>query len=133
VSDDLTVLFANEAFYVAFAECDLKAMDRVWSERTRVTCIHPGWPVLNDREQVMKSWQAILANPASPKIVCHRPMVRLLGDTAYVICYEAIGGGTLVATNIFTRENGAWRMVHHQAGTAPPLTGSGEQTPHRLQ
>ncbi len=35
---------------------------------------------------------------------------------------EAVGGGYLVATNIFIREAGAWKMVHHQAGPTPPPT-----------
>ncbi len=35
---------------------------------------------------------------------------------AIVVCYETVGQFTLVATNVFVREEGAWRMVHHQSG-----------------
>jgi hypothetical protein len=35
-----------------------------------------------------------------------------------VTCVETVAGTALAATNIFTNENGAWRMVHHQAGHA---------------
>ncbi len=39
-----------------------------------------------------------------------------------MICYEVLGPNVLVATNVFLREDGAWRMVHHHAGpcAAPP-------------
>jgi hypothetical protein len=73
---------------------------------------------------VISSWRGILENPTSPKIRCVDPRVHLLGDTAYVICFEVFGGSKLVATNVFAREEGSWRMVHHQAG---PVAGAEEQ------
>lgn len=39
----------------------------------------------------------------------------LAGDVAFVTCHEVFDGGRLAATNVFVREDGAWRMVHHQA------------------
>jgi hypothetical protein len=39
-----------------------------------------------------------------------------MGDSAYVVCGEAIDGAELVATNFFVREDGAWKLVHHHAG-----------------
>ena len=44
------VLFTNEAFYRAFADRDLAAMDGLWSRHGSVTCIHPGW---RDRKSVV--------------------------------------------------------------------------------
>lgn len=120
MSDFAPILFANDAFYVAFAGRDLDAMDEVWSRRASVTCIHPGASPLQGRERVIQSWQAILSNPASPDIICHSPIAQLLGDVAYVLCWEQIQQAFLVATNIFVREDGRWRMVHHQASPAPP-------------
>jgi len=32
-----------------------------------------------------------------------------------VICEEELQAGHLIATNIFVKEDGGWRMVHHQA------------------
>ena len=72
MSDHVSVLFANDAFYAAFAGRDLEAMDELWSRRPNVTCIHPGWSPLIDRDSVMQSWRAILSNPASPAIVWGR-------------------------------------------------------------
>jgi hypothetical protein len=33
-----------------------------------------------------------------------------------VVCEEELDGGTLIASNLFVREDGSWRLVHHQAG-----------------
>ena len=120
MSEQAAVLFANEAFYVAFAVCDFPAMDGLWSRRPSVTCIHPGWSALSGRDPVMESWRSILANPNAPRIGCRNAVAHVLGDSAYVVCYEAIDGSFLVATNVFVREDGGWKMVHHQAGATPP-------------
>ena len=114
------VLFANEAFYRAFADGGLAAMDAVWATDAPVACIHPGWNVLKGREAVMASWRAILENPNRPDISSVGGAANVLGDTAFVTCYESVGEGYLVATNIFIREAGAWKMAHHQAGPTPP-------------
>ena len=50
----------------------------------------------------------------------------MLGDTAFVVCYEVLSSGTLVATNIFQRENGQWKVVHHQAGPTTLVIDLGE-------
>ncbi len=110
------VLFANDAFYSAFAERDMAAMEALWSTEAPVAVIHPGWQALTGRDEVMESWQAILEGPNPPEITCHGASAHVCGDLAYVLCYEQVGGGFLVATNLFVREGGAWRMIHHQAG-----------------
>jgi hypothetical protein len=86
-----------------------------------VACIHPGWSALRDRARVLASWRGILGNSDAPRIRFSEASVHLLGEVAFVICYEHVGGGRLLATNIFAREDGAFRMVHHQAG---PASGS---------
>jgi ketosteroid isomerase-like protein len=120
MSDPLPVLFANEAFYVAFAARDAEAMDAVWSRRDTVTCTHPSATPLVGRDRVMRSGQAILTNPASPAIACRNPIPHVFGDVAYVLCWEQIQQSFLAATNVFVREDGRWRMVHHHAAATPP-------------
>lgn len=122
-ADETAVLAANDAFYRAFAARDLTALDRVWARRSAVACIHPGWQALRGREAVMTSWKEILDNPGAPAIACLHPSAYVLGDVAFVICNERIPGAELVATNVFTREDGEWRLVHHHAGgVAHPST-----------
>jgi len=109
-------LAANEAFYAAFAARDLGAMDALWSRRGGVTCIHPGWNALVGREDVMASWEAILGNPAQPRVVSGGARVELAGDAAIVSCRELVAGSPLIATNVFVREDERWRLLHHHAG-----------------
>jgi hypothetical protein len=127
------VLFSNDAFYLAFANQDFEAMRSVWAARTPVTCIHPGWDVLSDRDDVIDSWRQILGNPTATNIICKSPMVRVLGPTAYVICHEVLDQGNLIATNVFVQEDGLWKMVHHQAGAAPPPEVSEEDPQNTMQ
>ena len=116
MTDSDGVLAANLDFYRAFTGRDLAAMERLWARRAAVACIHPGWPALADREAVMDSWRSILGNPDAPRVACYDERVLLYGDTALVVCEEELAGGTLVASNFFVREDGAWKIAHHQAG-----------------
>jgi len=109
------VLFANEAFYRAFAERDIAAMEQVWAQAAPVACIHPGWSPVVGRERVLASWRAILGGPGAPPITCVDAAAHVLGDAAFVICIERIPAVELVATNCFVREDDTWRMVHHHA------------------
>ena len=134
---EAAVLFANESFYDAFRDRDLETMELLWAQRHPVACLHPGWPVLSTRESIMDSWQGIFASPAAPKIACYGAEVFILDAAAFVVCYEAMAGNTvLVATNIFVREDGQWRMVHHQAGPChepPPPPEEAQSGPSGLQ
>ena len=120
------VLFANEAFYRAFATRDLAAMEEVWARHVPVACIHPGWAPLQGRAEVMRSWQRILANPESPAIACHGAHATIFGDSALVVCFEEVPGAFLVASNLFVRQGAVWKLVHHQAG---PTSGQPEDEP----
>lgn len=131
------ILFANEAFYFAFQMKDLAAMEELWARRVPVACTHPGWPSLSGRDQVLSSWKAILENPDAPAVICRGARARRYGDTAFVTCYEVIGENLLAATNVFVREDAAWKLVHHQAGPChmppPELAEDEEEEASRLQ
>lgn len=127
---ELEVLEANAAFYRAFADRDADAMDRLWSERHPVACLHPGWDVLDGRDDVLESWRNILESEEAPEITCSLAQARVIGDVAFVTCHEVMEGGRLAATNVFAREGETWRLVHHQAtpiapGQVRPLPRSG--------
>ena len=116
MTDSDAVLAANLEFYRAFTTRDIAAMDAIWARQSPVACIHPGWPVLADRDAVMESWRGILGNPEAPRIACYDERLLLYGDTALVVCEEELDGGTLIASNWYVREDGGWRIAHHQAG-----------------
>jgi ketosteroid isomerase-like protein len=115
--DEEQVLAANAAFYAAFAAKDADAMAVLWARRAPVACIHPGWHALRGRDGVLASWRSILGGPGAPPISCSDAVAHILGDTAFVICVEHIPGVELIASNLFVREDGDWRMVHHHASS----------------
>jgi ketosteroid isomerase-like protein len=116
MTDQDAVLAANLEFYRAFGARDLTAMDALWARRAPVACLHPGWTALKDRDAIIESWAGILSNPDAPRIACYDEQVFLYGDVALVLCEEELEGGTLAASNFFIREDGVWRIAHHQAG-----------------
>jgi hypothetical protein len=116
MSNDAALLFANEAFYRAFADRDMRAMREVWADDAPTACTHPGWAPLLGAASVLASWQAILSGPGAPDIECQPVKAFALGDSGFVLCYERIGDDTLVATNVFVRRGSVWKMVHHHAG-----------------
>ena len=129
IADREQVLFANEAFYRAFADRDIDALDALWARGEPVLCIHPGCPPILGRASMMASWTRILANPQAPRVACVAPQAFVAGDQALVVCHEAVAGQALVATNLFRRESGAWRLFHHQAGPAPGLPAPDASAP----
>ncbi|MEQ8860283.1 MAG: nuclear transport factor 2 family protein [Pseudomonadales bacterium] len=114
------VLFANEAFYVAFASADLAAMERLWAERDDVVCLHPGWPALCGREAVLESWARILGNPDQPAVTVHALDALAAGPGAMlVVCYETMADTVMVASNLFVSTADGPRLLSHQAGLCP--------------
>ncbi len=116
--EEEAVLDVNAAFYRAFDQRDLEALAALWAEHAPVACIHPGWTALHGRETVVESWKHILEGQP-PRIACLHARAYVFGECAFVVCTERLDGGALVATNVFVREGGTWKLVHHQAGPQP--------------
>ncbi len=121
MSDEQAVLDANEAFYTAFRDRDMAAMEEIWAAEAPVCCIHPGWAPLIGRTPVIESWAAILSDPGAPEISCGDMNAFLQGESALVVCREILPQAQLLASNWFAQENGVWRLVHHHAGPGPQL------------
>lgn len=99
-------------------------------------CVHPGAPPLCEREEIIASWRAILADTGVAEMRMDQPRLQRHDGLVLVVCYERLGGGVLAALNGFVLENGAPRMVLHQAGPcreappAPPSERRGGARPH---
>jgi ketosteroid isomerase-like protein len=128
---EASVLAANATFYRAFTTGDYAAMSDLWAERAPVACLHPGARALSGRAVVLDSWLQILSGTSRLELRCDRPIVHLAGEAAIVTCYEASGDrpAHLAATNVFTLEDGRWRMVHHHAG---PLSSPVPRPPQAM-
>jgi ketosteroid isomerase-like protein len=113
---------ANEEFYEAFEALDMDRMEACWLHDDGVRCIHPGWDAMVGWPQVSRSWMAIFANSANIQFFLTDVEVHVDADTAWVTCAENIlSGGAgpevqdakVLATNVFRRIGGHWRMVLH--------------------
>ena len=117
---------ANTAFYRAFEQADVDAMAEVWDDEQpeALTCIHPGWPPLRGRSQVLRSWSALMATTEYIQFFLTDVTVAVEGDIAVVTCTENVltavalddGAGAAVATNVFRRRADGWRLQVHHAG-----------------
>lgn len=134
------VTLANRAFYDALQARDLDAMDLVWSHGPETTCVHPGWHRLDGWSGIRRAWQNIFDNSRPWRVSCEDVRVRLTGELAIVACVEVIlpfgarepsDSARLQATNVFAREDGVWRMVHHHASPVASLEeANSEETVH---
>ncbi len=132
MTDDLTrqeILAANTRFYMALAQADLAAMSELWHHSPSTECIHPGWDRLRGWLAIRESWTRIFQHQGSLPVHFSEPLVYWRGELAWVICYEnvaqqqeegAVQISQMIATNVFERVEGHWRMVIHHASPAPP-------------
>jgi ketosteroid isomerase-like protein len=121
---------ANTALYDAVEQGDVDALSALWLEYDdeAVSVVHPGWPVLSGRGEVLRSYALIMASTEYIQFFLTDVQVAVLGDTAVVTCTENIlsggpseddgsagplVGGLVVATNVFRRTEGGWRLWSH--------------------
>jgi ketosteroid isomerase-like protein len=122
---------ANQAFYDSIENSDLDALEAVVLTgplAESVTVVHPGWPVLRGRHEVMRSYALIMANTEYIQFFLTDVEVAVDGDAALVSCTEniltggpaeedgsagSLVGGLVVATNVFRRSTEGWRLWSH--------------------
>lgn len=114
INEESAVLAANRAYYRAFERGDFDAMAAIWAD-DEVSCVHPGWPALVGRRDVLESYRLILANPDQEPVTCDQETVILGNGVARVLCVESVGGASLAATNLFVLSGDGWRVTHHHA------------------
>jgi ketosteroid isomerase-like protein len=125
---------ANAGLYRAVETGDLDLMEAVWDEGD-VVCVHPGAETLRGRGTVLRSWAAVMVASEYMQFFLTDVKVDVTGDTAVVTCTENVltgvegdqtsfQAGRAVATNVFRRRPGGWRLVVHHA--SPVLTGRRE-------
>jgi ketosteroid isomerase-like protein len=130
MSTEEEVLQASEQFYAAVNRLlngDAKPMVEVWSHGPDVTTMHPvpgrqvGW------EEVRATWKQTASLTSDGQVTVHDLLVRVGSDLAYTIGAEHVEvtfAGQQVqdehrVANIYRREAGAWKMVHHHADLSP--------------
>src|SRR6187455_1981846 len=119
---------ASRAFYEAFEEGDVELMMRVWADDDEIFCIHPGGPRNIGPGAVRTAWQEIFGGSAKLKFQLEQQLFFVGASMAVqsVLEYLQVGDeaklrGPAIATNIYTRTVGSWRMIAHHAATSPDM------------
>ena len=113
----LTPDTTETAFYAAFMQCDLAAMERLWADDD-VICVHPGWHALIGHAEVVRGWAQIFAGSELPDLQVN-VISKSISDTLAVhVMEEYISTGenqsaVVLATNVYRKYGDDWRMVQH--------------------
>ena len=121
VTEIEAVTVANQHFYRAFETLDIEQMRGAWDEEYEVTCVHPGWPLIQGRGEVIQSWASIFSNTMVMQFTITEASVHVEGIWAWVVCTESlrsvvdgrVNEGKIEATNIFRKRGERWMIVHH--------------------
>jgi ketosteroid isomerase-like protein len=123
---------ASEHFYAALSRMvngDSGSLANIWSHGAAVTTMHPiggrevGW------DAVRGSFEQVAKLCSGGKVALKDQVIRVAGDIAYELGIEhgqlKLAGHELSVehrvTNIYQREAGAWKIVHHHSDISPAM------------
>ena len=123
---------ASDKFYSALNRMlngDASLLGDIWSHSATVTTMHPiggrevGW------DQVRGSWEQLAQLATQGQVRLSDQFIQVAGDVAYELGVEhpqlTLGGqpatGDIRVTNIYRRESGAWKIVHHHTDAAQSM------------
>jgi len=132
MSNENEVHKASDQFYAALnrmANGDADPMEDIWSHDATVTALHPigertvGW------DNVRESFQKVAQIASEGQIRLDDQIIQVVGDLAYEVGVErgqANFSGHQVTlehrvTNIYRREAGTWKIVHHHTDVSPAM------------
>ena len=131
-ANESTVQEATDGFYAALNAMftgDAEPFKEVWSHADDVTFMGPDGSVNVGWDDVLANWEVQAGMKLGGEIRHELIMATVGEDLAVVQCREVgeniIDGKpievSLRATNIFRKENGAWKMISHQTDQLPFL------------
>jgi ketosteroid isomerase-like protein len=129
---DDEVRAASEQFYAALTRTlngDASSLTNLWSHSASVTSMHPiggreiGW------DKVRKSFEQISQLTSAGQVTLSDQFIQVAGDIAYELGIEharftLVGqpvAGDCRVTNIYLRESGSWKVVHHHTDATPAM------------
>lgn len=132
---------ASDRFYSALNEGmtgDTSEMFEICSHAADVSTMHPmggrqvGWP------EVRASWEMAAGSIDGGSVEVSELQITMLGnDGAYTtgteIASATIGGTPLTlsmrCTNVYRREDGVWKLVHHHVDLLPDVASAFQNAP----
>jgi ketosteroid isomerase-like protein len=123
---------ASRKFYAALnrmANGEKGSMNDVWSHDPGVTAMHPIGGRTTGWEGVRASFDGVAEIAADATLGLKDQFIRVLGDVAYELGVEQgqfkmAGNPVRVeirVTNIYKRDAGGWRIIHHHTDTSPAM------------
>lgn len=123
---------ASETLYAALDRMlngDRASLTDIWSHSATVTAMHPiggrevGW------DRVRKSFEQVSQLTSKGQVRLSDQIIRVAGDVAYELGVErarfTLAGppvaGDCRVTNIYRRESGSWKVVHHHTDATPAM------------
>ena len=123
---------ASKTFYAALnsmAKGNVATMASIWSQTAAVSAMHPIGGRELGRDHVQKSWEEVSKLLSGCHVELIDQIIQVSGDMAYELGVER-GQLTLAGqqvtlshrvTNVYRRESGGWRIVHHHTDISPAM------------
>jgi ketosteroid isomerase-like protein len=123
---------ASEQFYAALSQMangEASAMSAVWAHNNHVTALHPiggrneGW------DETRSAFEQVGSLASGGHVQLRDQIIQVGADLAYEVGIED-GEITLAGervpinqrvTNVYRREDGAWKLVHHHTDLSPDM------------
>jgi len=123
---------ASKQFYAGLNRMlngDAAPLADIWSHSALVTAMHPiggrntGW------DAVRASFEQVAELASYGKVELKDQLIRVVGDVAFEAGVEygqlKLAGHSVSiehrVTNIYQREAGAWKIIHHHTDTSPEM------------
>jgi len=115
------LLNQNARFYEAFEKASIEMMEDIWGDSSTISCVHPGWTLLEGRKAVMDSWKQIFEGEVQMHVSLRTVRAEVHGSIGIVVLREEVtytsgklaNTSTVVATNIFEHDGHDWKLIHH--------------------
>jgi ketosteroid isomerase-like protein len=140
MSTEEEVSAASKQFYAGLnrmANGDASPLADIWSHSAGVTALHPiggrqvGW------DAVRASFEQVAQLASDGKIELKDQLIHVVGEVAYEVGVENghlnLAGHEvrieIRVTNIYQREAGAWKLIHHHTDSSPAMLDVLSQLP----
>ena len=130
----------SEQFYSAINRMlngDAAPLADIWSHSASVTTMHPLGGLQVGWDRVRQSFEQVAGIATGGQATLADQNIQVGGDMAYELGVEHAQGkfaGQQVAmenrvTNIYRREAGGWKMVHHHTDVSPAIVDALSRVP----
>ena len=123
---------ASEQFYAALNRLfngNASSMEGIWSKDSTITVLQPiggrtvGW------DDIREAYRDIAQIAENGQVKLDDQIIQVIGDVAYEVGVErgqaAFAGNQVTldyrVTNIYRREAGGWKIVHHHTDISPAM------------